>query len=162
MDMKRKIFFTTVTCFLVHSMLWAQRDYTNSLGLRVAPSSGLTYKHFLSEKAAFEGLFTTRWQGINLTGLYELHQDVFDNTRFNFYYGIGGHFGFWSNDNGNPWFNNGDDYIVAGVDAIVGLEYTFESIPFNISIDWKPAFNIVTDPDFWVDEMGFSMRYIIK
>jgi len=42
-----------------------------------------------------------RWGGYNLTGLYEIHTNAFDEPQLNFYYGAGGHIGAWDGD-ANP------------------------------------------------------------
>ena len=135
------------------------QDYTTGIGLRGGLANGLTIKHFIGEQAALEGILTSRWQGFNITGLYEIHNIAFDTNRLNWYYGLGGHIGFWNGDN-VKWVNDNRDYTVIGVDLILGIEYNFEEAPINISADWKPAFNIVGYSGFWGDGGGLSIRYI--
>jgi hypothetical protein len=48
---------------------------------------------------------------------------------------------------------------VIGVDGQIGLEYVFEEIPLNLSIDWKPAFNIIGITNFWAGDAALSVRY---
>jgi hypothetical protein len=140
----------------------AQRDYSTAIGIRGAPAAGLTIKGFLGERAAVEGILSTRWEGFNVTILYEMHQTAFGTANWNFYYGIGGHLGFWDDNPDHPWFDDDADYVVLGVDGIIGLEYTFDAIPFNLSLDWKPAFNLVSYSGFWLDEVGLSVRFVIN
>lgn len=158
--MRKTLIFITIiiTGFMIN--LKAQ-DYQNALGLRAGLSTGITYKHFLSTTDAFEGILTTRWGGFNLTGLYERHGRAFDTDNLYYYYGGGAHIGAWSGRN-NPWFNNTNTYTVIGIDGILGLEYVFEEIPFNISIDWKPGFNLIGYTGFWGDEVALSFRYIFQ
>jgi hypothetical protein len=40
------------------------------------------------------------------------------------------------------------------------LEYNFKEIPFNLSLDWKPALNLVGSSGFWGDGGAISIRYI--
>jgi len=47
-----------------------------------------------------------------------------------------------------------------GIDFILGLENNFKEIPFNISIDWKPAYNLTGYSGFWADGGAISIRYI--
>ncbi len=61
--------------------------------------TGLTVKHFISQRSALEGLLSTRWRGFEITGLYEVHNNAFDVERLNWYFGGGGHIGFWNGDN---------------------------------------------------------------
>lgn len=154
------IFFFTV---LTSQALLAQ-EYNNAIGLRLGTSSGITFKHQLSEARMLEVLFTTRYHGWNFTGLYEIHAPAFDVSGLYWYYGVGGHVGFYDgkhNDN-NPWFDDDDDdnHFIMGVDGIIGLEYQIGEIPFNVGIDWKPAFNIVEETGLWADEFAFSVRYV--
>jgi hypothetical protein len=58
------------------------------------------------------------------------------------------------------WSSNNNAYTVIGIGGILGLEYNFNEIPINISIDWKPAFNIIGHTSFWGDG-AFSIRFII-
>jgi hypothetical protein len=152
----------SIFMFLMPIDLNAQKDYNSAIGVRGAPASGITFKHFTAANKNYELILTTRWEGFNLTGLYEINQVAFDSENFNFFYGFGGHVGFWDTYNDHPWFDDDVTHVVAGVDGIIGLEYTFNEIPFNISIDWKPAFNIINHTGFWADEVGFSVRYVIN
>ena len=156
--MKRR-FIILLVFFGFQISSYAQADYKTSIGVRGAPASGITLKHYMTERAAFEGILTTRWQGFVFTGLYELTQTAFRSEQFNFYYGAGAHIGFWDDNPEHPWFDDRDDHLVVGIDGIIGLEFVFESIPFNISLDWKPALNIAYYTGFWADEVGLSLRY---
>ena len=77
----------------------------------------------------------------------------------NWYYGLGAHIGFWDGNYTN-WGTPGENYAVIGVDGIIGLEYNFSEIPFNIGLDWKPAINIIGFTGFWADGGALSIRYI--
>jgi hypothetical protein len=154
----KKIGFTilfTVCLFLFSNA----QDYNTGIGFRGGFSNGITVKHFIGEKAALEGIISTRWKGIELTGLYELHYRLFNAERLKWYIGLGGHVGFWNGDNAK-WGTEGNSYTVAGVDGILGLEYSFTKIPLNIGLDWKPAFNFIGYSGFWADEGAISLRYI--
>lgn len=135
------------------------QDYQTAIGLRGGLSNGITAKKFLGEKSAVEGILSTRWSGFNITALYEIHRDnAFDVDRLNWYYGVGGHIGFW-NGTYTTWGDPGTSYTVIGIDGIIGIEYNFEEIPINISLDWKPALNLVGNSEFWPDGGAASVRY---
>ncbi len=154
---------TTLILLIMAATVSAQRDYETGIGFRAGVSSGLTVKHFMTERKAWEAILSTRWEGFLLTGLYELHQDVFNTTNFNFFYGVGGHIGEWPGDiPHHPWFGDKNSHLAIGIDGIIGLEYTFDEIPFSISLDWKPTFNIAEHAAFLADEAGLSIRYVIK
>lgn len=84
----KKISITILTIFLVFAYGHAQ-DYNTGIGLRGGFDNGITIKHFISEKAAFEGIISSRWRGLEITGLYELHGRAFDTDRLNWYAGFG-------------------------------------------------------------------------
>lgn len=134
------------------------QNYETSLGLRGPLNNGITIKHFIGEQSALEGILAARYRGFSFTGLYEKHQNAFDVDQLQWYYGAGGHIGSWAD--GSPWFDDPGQNTVIGVDGIIGLEYTIEEIPFNISIDYKPAFNLLGHQGFWFDNGGISVRYI--
>lgn len=140
----------------------AQRNYKTSVGLRLGSSNGFSVKYFLDETDALEGMLATRWRGIIVFGLYQRHQTAFRIWELNFYYGAGAHLGFWNEYMHHPWFEDDVAHAVVGIDGILGLEYTVPGIPFNISMDWKPAFNIASYTGFWLDVVGLSIRYNIN
>ncbi|MGM0532122.1 MAG: hypothetical protein ACQER7_12310 [Bacteroidota bacterium] len=154
----KKIIITCLIAFSFASISSAQ-DYNTGIGVRGGFFSGLTVKHFISQNSALEGIVSSRWNGFNLTGLYEIHSRAFNAERLNWYYGFGGHVGFWDGDDVG-WGDQGNSYTVLGVDGILGLEYNFREVPINLSIDWKPAFNIVGNKGLWAEGGAFSIRYI--
>lgn len=152
----------TIAIVLSSLTLIKAQDYENALGLRAGLSTGITFKHFFSTTDAVEGILSMRYSGFNLTGLYERHMAAFDTEGLYFYYGGGGHIGFYDSD---PWDDddvddNDDSIMLIGVDGIVGLEYVFKEIPFNISLDWKPAINLIGRTHFVGDELALSFRYM--
>jgi len=151
----------TLTLVIWISVIASAQDYNTGVGLRLGFSTGLTLKHFISQRSALEGLLSTRWRGFEVTGLYEVHNNAFDVERLNWYFGGGGHIGFWNGDNTfGSWGNKGTNYIVIGIDGILGIEYNFEDFPINIGLDWKPAFNLTGYSGFWGDGGALSIRYI--
>ncbi|HOW10152.1 MAG TPA: hypothetical protein PLX08_10150 [Bacteroidales bacterium] len=156
----RKIVIT-LTLFIFFTLFASAQDYNTGVGLRLGFSNGLTVKHFLSQRSAVEGLLSTRWHGFELTGLYEVHDNAFDVDRLNWYFGGGAHVGFWNGDyTYDRWGAEGKQYVIIGVDGILGIEYNFTEIPINISLDWKPSFNLTGYSGFWGDGGALSIRYI--
>lgn len=154
----KKIGLAILLSFLAFSFSHAQ-DYRTGVGVRGGFANGITIKHFVSSKAAFEGIIASRWRGLELTGLYEIHGRAFNTNRLNWYVGFGGHVGFW-NGKYTKWGELERSYAVVGIDGILGLEYNFTEIPINISIDWKPAYNLFGYTGFWADGGALSIRYI--
>jgi hypothetical protein len=154
-----------ITAFLgLSSSAIAQSNYRTAIGLRLNGGAGLTVRHFLNEDRSLEGILYTRWGGVNITGLYQVSYPVFNDPGFNFYFGGGGHIGFWDRKR-SPWWNDDrydDTRMVVGIDGQLGLEYTFSNIPLNLSLDWKPAINLIGITNFWGSDVGLSVRYAIK
>lgn len=128
-------------------------DFKNAVGLRAGETSGITFKHFLNNKSAIEGIVSAWPYTLGLTGLYEAYTPI-GTKGLNFYAGGGGHLNF-----GGPRYqyyyvyrNNGYDYVYArgfngtaiGLDGVIGLEYKFKPIPLAISADLKPYYEIST------------------
>ncbi|UTA69623.1 hypothetical protein [Emticicia sp. 21SJ11W-3] len=160
----RKLFLLTGLIIFSITAATAQSDYKTGVGLRLNYGYGLSIKHNMSERKAIEGIVYTRWRGINITGLYEIHAPAFQTAGWRWYYGVGGHVGVWGNGGqyGNPWFDNNDSHAIVGADGILGLEYTFREIPLNLSVDWKPAINVIGYQGLWLDDIALTARFAIK
>lgn len=156
--MKKQIFIIAIFAIVITGQVKAQ-EYINAIGLRGGLAQGITFKHFLSTQDAAEGILAVRWGGFFVTGLYERHLPAFDTDGLYFYYGGGAHIGFWDNVS-SGWFDDGISYTVIGIDGILGLEYVFNEIPFNIGVDWKPAFNLIGVTNFWGSNMALSLRFM--
>ncbi|NNF01102.1 MAG: hypothetical protein HKN22_00315 [Bacteroidia bacterium] len=148
-----------IILFLFTVLSVQAQDYNTGIGLRFGSSNGITVKHFVSQKAAVEGILSSRWRGFKITGLYEIHNHFFDVNNMTWYYGFGAHIGFWDGDRA-WWGDDGKTYTVIGVDGIIGLEYTFTEVPIGLSLDWKPELNLVGYSGFWGDSGGLSIRYV--
>lgn len=152
--MRKLIFLVMILAGLSITNAEAQ-NYDHAIGLRGGPGTGFTYKQFTGENIALEGILTMRWKGFIATGLYEIHRDDFNVLGMDWYYGVGAHAGVWNNDDDDEHSGT-----LIGADAIVGIEYTFKEIPINVSLDWKPAINLIYGSDFWVDSGALSIRYV--
>ncbi|WP_143959599.1 hypothetical protein [Litoribacter populi] len=138
------------------------QDYNTGIGLRAGNSAGVTIKHFLSNDVAFEGLIHSRWRGMMLTGLLEVHRNIPEARGLRWYYGAGAHVGFFNaaDRRYRGWGDPDRSYTVVGIDGILGLEYTFVEIPLNLSFDWKPAFDVIGYQRLWADGFALSVRYV--
>lgn len=155
--MKTKILLLSLL-FCLATTGFAQ-NYNTGIGIRGGLYNGLTIKHFTSHNTAFEGLITSRWGGVELTGLYEIQNNFPGMSRLSSYIGFGGHVGFWNGDHAD-WGTYGTQYTTIGIDGIIGLEYSFLALPVNISLDWKPELNLIGYTGFWYDGVAVSVRYI--
>lgn len=133
------------------------QDYRTGIGLRAGFPYGLTVKHFLNETNALEGILASSWGGFVLTGLYENEHWTGEYPGLNWFWGFGAHIGFWDNNN---YINDINVGSVIGADFIVGLEYTFDEIPLNLSLDVMPSVNLIGYTGWGGIHGGLSIRYV--
>ena len=152
--MRKFLFIAILT--LLGSTVYGQ-GYKTAIGLRGSFVSGVTVKHFIKKETALEGIFSFGQWGMNITGLYEKHAQAFEVTGLNWYYGGGAHIG--STDDDHPYFQERGEYVVIGLDGIVGLEYYIQEIPINLSIDYKPQLNFTGDTGLKGYGGALSIRY---
>ncbi|MES1217517.1 MAG: hypothetical protein ABUT20_18555, partial [Bacteroidota bacterium] len=90
--------------------------------------------------------------------LAEFHKPL-SATGLQYYYGGGGYLAFVKTFNPNHQRNETDANF--GVMGVVGLDYKFSNAPINISLDWKPELNLVSDINFEPAAVGFTARFAI-
>jgi hypothetical protein len=154
----KKSLVTFVLAIIITSVSFSQ-DYKTSLGLRAGLPYGATIKHFLNKYNAVEGILASRWSGFVITGLYENESWLGKYPSLNWYWGLGAHAGFW--DQGmNP--NVKSTYVgaVIGADAVLGIEYTFDEIPLNLSLDLLPTVNVIGSTGWGGINGAISIRYV--
>lgn len=151
----------------------AQSNYKTGIGLRLGPTYGFTIKHFISDRVALEGLVTSRYYGVGgfgrggwngnpgltLTGLAEWHFPIGNVAGFNWFIGGGFHVGVLGGYKNHPQFGDDRPYVLIGLDAIGGIEYTLPNAPFTFQLDVKPSFHFVEYFGVWYNEAAITARY---
>jgi len=152
------------TILLVSGFFWAStvsaQDYKTALGVRLSSSqamvnNSITLKHFFNESTAVEALFSFG-DPLALGALVEIHKP-FAASGIQWYYGGGGYLGFVKSYNANTEKNETNANF--GAQGVLGLDYKFANLPLNLSLDWKPELNIVSDINFEPAAIGFSARF---
>lgn len=134
------------------------QQYNTAVGLRLGYDSGLTLKHFFAPATAGEFILAASPRYFQLTGLYEYQQPVPDVSNLDWYLGIGAHIGGIYKDR-----DQYDGAFLLGADLIAGVEYVFPTVPFTVSLDWKPSFNFTNSyNDYWYSGFALSIRYTLK
>lgn len=157
--MKRICLF--IALFISMAVVSHAQNYATGVGVRLGAFNGITLKHFVSGSNALEGIASFRWGGFSFTGLYEWQKPIKGTSNLDYFLGLGGHIGVWNNER-YYWHDNDrvdGSFAIIGLDFIAGLEYTFSEVPFNIGLDWKPAFNLYGDTHWWGDGAALSIRY---
>lgn len=141
-----------------------------AVGIRGGISSGFEYRVFSSELSSYKVLFSTRQQGLQLTGLKEFHQpDAFDFCEdLSFIYGFGAHVGFetWHTCYYDEYFpgqrfREHRSGPIAGLDGLAATEYTIPAIPLVVGFEVKPYFNLFGKNFFQVQpfDFAFTVKY---
>jgi len=142
------LFLFTFVCITSIQKVNGQ-EYSNALGIRLSTAQAtinqsVSYRRYLNENTAIEGLLS--FDPIALGFLYEK------------IYPLG--------TPGLQWFFGGGAYVafkgdnVVGAMGIVGLDYTLQSVPINLSLDWKPELNIINNVNFQASAVALSVRFV--
>lgn len=154
--MKFKTILIATLLTAIASNMNAQ-NYKSAVGVRAGLFNGVTYKNFVTPHNAIEGIVDFRWDGVIVTGLYEWQNGMRCAPGFDYVLGLGVHAGFFNN---YKWDKS--KTAMAGVDALIGIEYTFPTAPFTLGLDYKPAFNFIGDNRIWADNVGLSFRFHLR
>src|SRR4051812_37843237 len=60
-------------------------NYSNAVGFRAGETSGLTFKHFVDQTSAFEGILGVWPNAFDITVLCEKHTNAFNLEGMNWY-----------------------------------------------------------------------------
>lgn len=150
---------TVALSFILISTLVFSQDYKTAIGIKGGyPGFGsLNAKHFISEKSALEATFggmsrENYGKGAFVILDYEIQNSL--ESSFSWFYGGGGLLGFTTNDTGTT-------KLQLGINSTVGIEYTFEEVPINCSLNMGPLIFVSPEVRFnWGG--GLAIRYAIR
>lgn len=166
--------YIIATLIILSGFAGLAQEGSSAIGLRGGGISGMTIKMIDEDLSAVEILLGFQRNGLKMTGLLQRFKPIKTDRIDNLYVfsGLGAHAGFERWDQEETQTIDGVNYYsyrkvispVVGGDLIVGLEYHFESVPFHVSIDYKPYMEFFGEKIFRIDfwDIGFSIRYIIN
>lgn len=143
----------------------SSQNYKTAAGLRAVWGLGLTGKHFINENSAAEliinnqgfGLIGFRYRFTRITALYEIHNALDDQLEgLSWYYGGGVFAGFFS----GAFSDFVQNRTQVGLTGVLGLDYKFEDLPINVSLDWMPGFSLTGGTGFVGRAGGLAIRYV--
>jgi hypothetical protein len=164
-----KNFISTLFLFsiiLIFTQNASAQTYKNGIGLRFGWGYGVTFKHFVNQKAALEGVLNYRSYGaldykynyVRLTGLYLIHNPIASAEGLQWYYGGGLMYQSWGGDFDK--YTNGAKSSNLGIVGALGLDYKFKDVPISITADWLPTFILSGYGDgFGGEAGGLAVRY---
>ena len=155
--MKKTLLF--VAMMMTLSLVGKAQDFDHAVGLRLGYPLSVSYKKFLNEQNAIEAYVGYRsfafvdW--LSLSGAYQVHNDLnlegVDGLQW--YYGGGASL---------ISVSGGGSSIILGLQGYLGLSYTFDSTPINLSIDWVPGFYFGdAGGGFGGDYGALAVRYVL-
>ena len=112
---------------------------------------GLQVKKYMGNSSLdFRGVL--HCHGFQLAGLYEWNQSL--GSGFTLYYGVGAGLGSWKVS------EHHDAAFGLDIEAIVGVEYKIPSVPLAISLDYRPALEVLPEVNFYAKGFAFGLKYI--
>lgn len=147
------------------------QDYQSAIGAKIGYGFIGTYKKFLGEAPALDvyvgfGFYNGFIAGAN----YQHHMDISGVDRLRWFIGGGvSVLTFAPTRFLGQRLNNG--YIDFGINFNIGLDYSFDNIPLNLSVEYSPTFIIASTYDnayglsynrFRGGYAGASARYILQ
>ena len=139
----KKIFAVLFAAFAFVALASAQ---PRALGVRVGWGGEISYQHTLGAENFLK--VDAGW-GANSVSI---------GAAYDFQIAPVGPFGFYAGPSAQVWMGGDDDFVL-GVGAQVGLEYIFPSFPLQISLDWRPVFDLIPSTGFGWQSVGLGIRY---
>ncbi len=147
--MNRRLLLTIIIVLSACSLVQAQ-NYKTGVGIRfssndAAVNNSISIKHFLSGTTALEGLISFG-DPFAIGALIEKHTAIGSAEGLAWFIGGGAYVGFGEGKN-------------LGAQGVLGLDYKFNTLPINLSLDWKPELNLINNISFEPATVGLSARF---
>jgi len=162
--MKKALF---LSLFVLLSASLFSQDYQSAVGLRFGSPTAASYKTFVGESSAFEGIvglgrFNSNVNFFDIRAAYLIHEDIDSAENLRWYYGGGAGLFFWSFK--DSFIGERDSSTGIALSGYVGIEYTLPDTPISASIDWAPTFILGGGffGGFGAGYGGLSVRYVLQ
>ncbi len=128
------------------------QNYKTALGVRLSSAgpvinNSISLKQFINSTIAVEVLLSIS-DPTAIGILIEKHKPLLESSM-SWYYGAGAYIG----------FNTESKF---GAQGVIGLDYTFQKVPLNLSLDWKPEINLISKILFKATAIGFTARFTFE
>lgn len=162
--------FVFLCSCLIGSQLQAQDTYKSAIGVRLGSPLSASFKTFINDQSALEAFVNYRsddvfanvgWRRFGVGAAWQKHDDLgidgLENLSWYYGAGLSAYFWSWTDDN---FFSDYSD-MTFGLQLYVGLDYAFDDVPVNISLDWVPSYFINGYVSGFGGRSGaLSVRYI--
>jgi hypothetical protein len=165
--MKPRTIHLLLCILLLAPALSEAQNYTRNAGIRLGQTSGFTYRQYMDEGNAYEGLFSFNKNGLQLTLLKEFVQPYLSGHIDNIYliWGYGAHLG---TNHTNSWeifskrfYDLSSITPLFGIDGYAGVEYRIKEFPLLVGVDYKPFFDLAGAKFFSMSlwDFAFTLKY---
>jgi len=144
--------------FITILILFSATILTNAqeLGIRAGAYSGnggvAADAVFATSKFSRVHMDLSFGQGVGTDVLFDFLYRPVGGEAFNWYMGVGPYAYLPFDASGN---------IALGAVGEIGLLYAFNSIPFTLSVDWRPYFRLIQTTDIFYGGFGVNIRYVL-
>lgn len=162
--MKKLLF----SLFLLLPTLAFSQVFEKAVGIRGGQTSGFEFRFYTDDVHSYKFLLGTRDDGLQFHAFKEFHEyDMFTFTdQLVFFYGFGAHVGYEQWDeyhvaNNTSWYEERTS-LIAGIDALAGVEYVFYEVPVSIGFEVKPFVDVFgkNDVDIELFDFAFTVKYL--
>lgn len=145
----KKIILITLLFNAISSIGWSQH-YSTAIGIKGGYPSlgGIDVKHFLSSGLAVEGTIGGYSNTMLITAMIELQKSLPEPTGLDWYLGVG------------PTLGVNSGTIILSANGVIGIDYTFQDFPLNLSLDTGPVLSLSPIGFGWGG--GLAIRYAFK
>ncbi|MBR6879237.1 MAG: hypothetical protein IKM95_07670 [Bacteroidales bacterium] len=142
----------------VIGLSFAANAQNNAIGVRLGGGQG-----YGTELSFLQGLGASRIEadlgyysyggvgGFSLTGVYQRHFDIAPVPNLGWFAGLGA--------KANLVTGYGSTAISVGVVGQAGVDYRFEALPIQVSLDIRPCFYLYPDTFFHWGDVALGIRY---
>jgi hypothetical protein len=136
------------------------------LGVRLGIIQGVSYQHYITDNMVLEaiGCLYRYDPALFVFGQY-ITPYIMPEPQLRFLFSAGVHVGYFEACKNIDWFPDSFDqqekYLIPGVDLQFGIDYDFTEFPVNLTLDYRPAFNIAYHVGYWYG-IALTVRYVFR
>ena len=144
----------------VMGFAFAANAQDNAIGVRIGGGQGygaeISYQKVLGGINRLEADLGYRsWSSaswMSLAALYQAHFDINAVQNLGWYVGVGPRLDLYT--------GGGDASISLGVCGQAGIDYHFDAIPLQLSLDIRPCFYVIPSTTFQWGDIALGIRYM--
>ena len=152
----KKLLFVLIA---VMGLTFAANAQDNAIGVRLGGGQGynaeISFQKGLGASRLEFDLGYHNWEDAGsfaLSALYQFHKEIASVPSLGWYLGVGGKLDYYS--------GGGSSAVAIGVLGQAGLDYQFNAVPLQLSLDIRPCFYVVPNTYFHWGDIALGIRYM--